>query len=78
MAWSGLAGAGLVAAIVVWRRAAAQPDWYRTAYRLAYRSGFTPWDRGAPAPQLVRFLESAAAPATGRALDLGCGAGTNS
>ena len=34
-----------------------------------------PWDSGIPAPELVRFVE---ARAPGKALELGCGTGTNS
>ncbi len=33
-----------------------------------------PWDSGIPAPELVRFVEASA---PGKALELGCGTGTN-
>lgn len=53
-------------------------------YRLAYRIGFTPWDRG-PAPsaapdQLLRLVarEETGEKPYGRALDVGCGRGPNS
>jgi SAM-dependent methyltransferase len=39
-----------------------------------YRSGITPWDTNQTPPEVVDFV-SAAAP--GKALDLGCGTGTN-
>ncbi len=41
-----------------------------------YRSGETPWDTGQPSSELVRVLaEEHVAP--GRAVELGCGTGTN-
>jgi SAM-dependent methyltransferase len=52
-----------------------------TAYALAYRWGFRPWERAAREgrEQLDRLLdrEQDAAPPFGRALDLGCGRGTH-
>jgi SAM-dependent methyltransferase len=42
-------------------------------YRLAYRGGRPRWDTGEPQPE----LRDLAAPAGGRALDLGCGTGAN-
>jgi SAM-dependent methyltransferase len=42
----------------------------------SYRTGATPWDTGRPSPELQRVLaETALAP--GRAVELGCGTGTN-
>lgn len=46
----------------------------RLTFWWLYRAGRPPWDSGVPAPELVRAV--AAAP-PGRALDLGCGTGTN-
>jgi 2-polyprenyl-3-methyl-5-hydroxy-6-metoxy-1,4-benzoquinol methylase len=48
--------------------------------RLPYKLGlgFTPWDRGIPASGLVAIVEGPNALAIGRAIDLGCGSGTNS
>src|SRR5579872_1986667 len=53
-------------------------DWYRFVYGASYRLGFTPWDRGVPASGLVELVEGLQALPRGRALDLGCGTGTNS
>ena len=41
-----------------------------------YASGFTPWDSGEPDPALVATVEAGTIPA-GRALEVGCGTGTN-
>ncbi|MGE3843370.1 MAG: class I SAM-dependent methyltransferase [Vicinamibacterales bacterium] len=41
-----------------------------------YASGYTPWDTGEPEPALVAFVETATVP-VGRALEVGCGTGTN-
>ncbi|TDD00228.1 class I SAM-dependent methyltransferase [Nonomuraea deserti] len=42
-----------------------------------YLSGRPPWDNGVPAPELVDTVEGPDALPPGRALDLGCGTGTN-
>jgi len=52
-------------------------DWHRLVYGATYRLGFTPWDRGTPASGLVDLVEGPNALPRGRALDLGCGSGTN-
>ena len=41
-----------------------------------YRDNNTPWDSGLPADELARVLQQEQVP-TGRALELGCGTGTN-
>ena len=41
-----------------------------------YASGFTPWDSDEPDPALVETVEAGTTPA-GRALEVGCGTGTN-
>ena len=41
-----------------------------------YAEGFIPWDTGAPDPMLIQAVESGTLP-VGRALDVGCGTGTN-
>jgi len=46
-------------------------------FRAAYRFGFKPWDSGVPPPELVEAVEGKDALTPGRALDLGCGTGTN-
>lgn len=51
--------------------ASALPGWWD----LAYRSG-APWDSGLPADELVELVQSGRMKA-GRALDIGCGTGTN-
>ncbi|HTW38040.1 MAG TPA: class I SAM-dependent methyltransferase [Steroidobacteraceae bacterium] len=47
------------------------PDWDEQ-----YKAGETPWDTGEPDEHLVEFLRSRSV-ARGRALDVGCGTGTN-
>lgn len=46
-------------------------------FRAAYRFGFKPWDSGVPPPELVSVIEGDGRLAPGKALDLGCGTGTN-
>jgi SAM-dependent methyltransferase len=41
-----------------------------------YEQNFIPWDSGVPEPMLIQAVESGAVP-VGRALDVGCGTGTN-
>jgi SAM-dependent methyltransferase len=52
-------------------------DRSRIFFRLAYLLGLKPWDTGVPPPELRELVEGEAALASGRALDLGCGTGTN-
>ena len=47
-------------------------------FRAAYLLGFKPWDSGVPPPQLVAVVEGSPALLPEKALDLGCGTGTNS
>lgn len=49
-----------------------------TVYNVAYKVGFSPWDLGPPMPELVELIEGSEALTPGRALDLGCGAGSKS
>ncbi|WP_406286099.1 class I SAM-dependent methyltransferase [Streptomyces sp. NBC_00209] len=42
-----------------------------------YRDGAPPWDTGVTPPELVTLVEGSGAPGPGRALELGCGTGTN-
>jgi SAM-dependent methyltransferase len=71
---------GLTAAWLLWRRSAGArvegARWYGFVYRTAYLLGLKVWDRGVPTADLVELVEGASAP--GRALDLGCGTGTDS
>lgn len=46
------------------------------AYNLAYKVGFSPWDLGPPMPELVELIEGENRLPPGRAVDLGCGAGS--
>src|SRR5262245_26111012 len=41
-----------------------------------YEQDFIPWDSGVPEPMLIQVAESGALP-VGRALDVGCGTGSN-
>jgi cyclopropane fatty-acyl-phospholipid synthase-like methyltransferase len=47
-------------------------------YRLMYLFGFTPWDTGTVPHELSSLVEGAGALRPGRALDIGCGTGTQS
>ena len=49
----------------------------RLSYAFAYGTGRTPWDTGVTPPEVVELIEGSGALPTGRALDLGCGTGTN-
>lgn len=49
----------------------------RFLFRMAYLLGWKPWDSGMPPPELVEWVVGPAALAPGRALDIGCGTGTN-
>jgi cyclopropane fatty-acyl-phospholipid synthase-like methyltransferase len=51
--------------------------WRRLWYAVMYRTGRTPWDTGVTPPEVVDLIEGAEALPPGRALDLGCGTGTN-
>jgi SAM-dependent methyltransferase len=45
-------------------------------YRLLYRFGVTPWDQGHVPAELSALVEGPSALSPGRALDIGCGTGT--
>jgi SAM-dependent methyltransferase len=51
--------------------------WSRLLFWLNYVLGRTPWDTNVTPPELVRTIEGPDALPPGRALDLGCGSGTN-
>ncbi|MQA87452.1 MAG: methyltransferase domain-containing protein [Streptosporangiales bacterium] len=75
-------GAGLVATAVLLRRRGEAwvegPRWYGFVYRTFYLLGLRVWDRGTPAPELVELVEGSSSVPPGRALDIGCGTGTES
>jgi SAM-dependent methyltransferase len=47
-------------------------------YRLLYLVGFTPWDTGKVPAELIELVDGDRALPAGRALDIGCGTGTQS
>jgi len=49
---------------------------FRARMESAYRDASAPWDTGLPCSELRRRLAAGDLPATGSALDLGCGSGT--
>ncbi len=51
--------------------------WYQLVYRLIYQVGLIVWRRATPPAELVALVEGPSALAVGRALDLGCGTGTD-
>jgi len=51
--------------------------WYQLVYRLLYRLGLVFWQRSAPPADLVAQVEGPSALQPGRALELGCGTGTD-
>lgn len=76
--WPLLGGIGLFAALLAWRTAARVEGarWYGLVYRAAYLLGLKVWDRDVPASALVDLVEGPSKLPPGRALDLGCGTGT--
>ncbi len=51
-------------------------NWHRWFFESQYRFSRPPWDSGVTPPEVVAFVKTN--PQRGRALDLGCGTGTNS
>jgi SAM-dependent methyltransferase len=51
--------------------------WYQFIYRLLYRVGLVFWQRTTPPADLVALVEGPSALTPGRALELGCGTGTD-
>ncbi|PZR94329.1 MAG: class I SAM-dependent methyltransferase [Candidatus Nephthysia bennettiae] len=72
--------ATLAGGLLLWRRSAGSRAegrrWYGFVYRTAYLLGLKVWDRGLPTAELIELVKGTSAP--GRALDLGCGTGTDS
>src|SRR5215831_13289850 len=52
--------------------------WYGFVYRTFYRLGLRLWERSSPPSDLVELVEGPNPLPSGRALDLGCGTGTDS
>ena len=51
--------------------------WYQLVYRLLYRVGLVFWQRNTPPAELMAQVEGSSALQAGRALELGCGTGTD-
>src|SRR5215472_1797419 len=66
---------GLAAAV---RGGLRSQRWYSLVYRAFYLARLRIWERRVPPSDLVELIEGPAALAPGRALDLGCGTGTDS
>lgn len=54
-----------------------RPRWYQAVYWLVYRFGLIVWQRSNPPSELVALVEGSSSLGPGRALDLGCGTGTD-
>lgn len=59
------------------RRRTDRARWYQVAFWLMYRLGLIAWNRAAPPAELVALVEGPSPLPAGRALDLGCGTGTD-
>lgn len=59
-------------------RSAEAGRWYALLYRLAYVLHVNVWDRRLPTPALVALVQGPRPLTPGRALELGCGSGTES
>jgi SAM-dependent methyltransferase len=68
---------GVLGAVTLWGRVSGR-RWYAVVYRGFYALGLRVWERGEPAAALVAIAEGPSALSPGRALDLGCGTGTDS
>jgi SAM-dependent methyltransferase len=73
-----LALAGATVWVVRAVRGSPGERWYARVYRALYRLGWRVWERTAPPSDLVALVKGAAALPPGRALELGCGGGTDS
>jgi SAM-dependent methyltransferase len=52
--------------------------WYQVVYRALYRIGLVFWQRSTPPTELIALAEGPSRLTPGRALELGCGTGTDS
>lgn len=77
-----LAIALVVVAAAFWRRvgrnALLGQRWYSLVYRALYIIGLRVWERRTPPSDLIELIEGSNPLPPGRALDLGCGTGTDS
>jgi SAM-dependent methyltransferase len=77
-AWPVIAAGGMLTGIShLHQQSPKRLRWYRVVYWLAYRLGLTVWQRSAPPADLVALIEGPEPLPLGRALDLGCGTGTD-
>jgi SAM-dependent methyltransferase len=51
--------------------------WRKIFFDLQYRFSKPPWDSGVTPSEVTAFVESSSSSSRGRALDIGCGTGTN-
>jgi SAM-dependent methyltransferase len=70
--------AAIVGLAALVRRSLGGRRWYHLVYRAFYVARLRIWERRASPPDLIDLVEGSHALAPGRALDLGCGTGTDS
>ena len=78
--WFAAAVGGLLAGAAFWRlrgSTASEFRWYRFVYGATYRLGLAVWQREVSPPELIDLVKGPSALPPGRALDLGCGTGTD-
>lgn len=75
--WVVAVSALLASVVFMRRRDGDRLRWYRVVYWLAYRLGLAVWRRSTPPADLVALVEGPSPLPAGRALDLGCGTGTD-
>ena len=80
--WLAIGVVLLVPGSALWRRLARHgvrgPRWYSLVYRTFYLARLRIWERRIPPADLIALVEGPGAASPGRALDLGCGTGTDS
>ena len=72
-----LAAGGLLTGLLLRRHEARRLRWYRAVYWLVYRLGSIIWQRRTPPSELVALVDGVSPLSPGRALELGCGTGTD-
>ena len=75
--WVVAVSALLASVVFMRRRDGDRLRWYRVVYWLSYRLGLAVWRRPTPPADLVALVEGPSPLPVGRALDLGCGTGTD-